>query len=92
MSVRLAVEEAARDVLHSTVTVLGSTPLCRDDEHSRNVADLEVYLRQLDAGHAAQVYGADYAGGCSRGDPHERSPTPRGIQRWTTCRGGCTSE
>ena len=61
MSVRLAVEETARDVLHTTVAALGSTPLCRDDEHSRRVADLEVYLRQLDAAHAAQLYGTDYA-------------------------------
>ena len=61
MSVRLAVEEAARDVLHTTVTALGASPLARDDDHSRRVADLQVYLRQLNAGHAAQEYGRAYA-------------------------------
>jgi len=46
LRVRALVEQAATEVMHRVGRALGAAPLCRDDEHSRRVADLTVYLRQ----------------------------------------------
>ena len=53
--------DLARRAAHDRRRAGFDTVVSRDDEHSRRVADLEVYLRQLDAAHAAQLYGTDYA-------------------------------
>ena len=48
LSVRVTSEEAARLVLDGVGVALGSRSLCSDVDHARRVADLTVYLRQLD--------------------------------------------
>ncbi len=54
--VRLAVERAARTALDLTVQALGATALCHRPDHAARVADLTVYLSQLDrAGSAAAL-------------------------------------
>lgn len=60
--VRLAVEGAARRVLHLTVESLGSDGLCHDPQHAGRVADLTVYLSQLQRHSAAAAYGRIVAG------------------------------
>jgi len=57
LSVRLVVEETARRVLEEVGIVLGARSLCRDLDHARRVADLTVYLRQLDVHAASTLYG-----------------------------------
>jgi hypothetical protein len=46
MRVRALVEATATDVLNRVGRALGAGPLGHDEEHSRRVADLTVYLRQ----------------------------------------------
>jgi alkylation response protein AidB-like acyl-CoA dehydrogenase len=46
LRVRALVEAAATDVMNRVGRALGAAPLCHDEEHSRRVADLTVYLRQ----------------------------------------------
>ena len=48
--VRVAVAEAARMVLDTSVVVQGASALCFDADHGRAVADLTVYLGQLHHG------------------------------------------
>lgn len=50
LGVRLAVEDAARLTLDVVGVALGAGALCGATPHSRRVADLTVYLRQLDVG------------------------------------------
>lgn len=49
LTVRAAVEAAATDVIARVGRALGPAPLCRDRDHARRVADLEVYVRQSHA-------------------------------------------
>ncbi len=49
LRVRALVEQAATEVLARTGRALGAGPLSHDEEHSRRVADLTVYLRQQHA-------------------------------------------
>jgi alkylation response protein AidB-like acyl-CoA dehydrogenase len=46
LRVRALVEAVATEVMHRVGRALGAGPLCRDEAHSRRVADLTVYLRQ----------------------------------------------
>ena len=46
LRVRAQIEAAATDVMDRVGRALGAGPLCRDEAHSRRVADLTVYLRQ----------------------------------------------
>jgi alkylation response protein AidB-like acyl-CoA dehydrogenase len=46
LRVRAQVESAATEVMDRVGRALGAGPLCRDEAHSRRVADLTVYLRQ----------------------------------------------
>jgi len=46
LRVRAHVEAVATEVMHRVGRALGAGPLCRDEAHSRRVADLTVYLRQ----------------------------------------------
>jgi alkylation response protein AidB-like acyl-CoA dehydrogenase len=46
LRVRALVESAATEVMGRVGRALGAGPLCRDEQHSRAVADLTVYLRQ----------------------------------------------
>ena len=46
LRVRALVEGVATEVTHRVGRALGAGPLCRDEAHSRRVADLTVYLRQ----------------------------------------------
>ena len=46
LRVRAHVEAAAAEVMSRVGRALGAGPLCRDEAHSRQVADLTVYLRQ----------------------------------------------
>ena len=46
LRVRALTEAVASDVLAKTGRALGAGPLSHDEEHSRAVADLTVYLRQ----------------------------------------------
>lgn len=57
LAVRLAVEDVARHTLDTANVALGAGALCEDSPHSRSVADLTVYLRQLDVAGAAADYG-----------------------------------
>jgi alkylation response protein AidB-like acyl-CoA dehydrogenase len=49
LGVRAAVEAAATDVISRVGRALGPAPLCRDRDHARRVADVEVYVRQSHA-------------------------------------------
>jgi alkylation response protein AidB-like acyl-CoA dehydrogenase len=49
LGVRAAVEAAATDVINRVGRALGPAPLCRDRDHARRVADLEIYVRQSHA-------------------------------------------
>ncbi|MCW2549599.1 MAG: acyl-CoA dehydrogenase [Mycobacterium sp.] len=49
LTVRAAVEATASDVVARVGRALGPAPLCRDRDHARRVADLEVYVRQSHA-------------------------------------------
>jgi alkylation response protein AidB-like acyl-CoA dehydrogenase len=46
LRVRALVEACATDVMRRVGRALGAGPLCRNEAHSRRVADLTVYLRQ----------------------------------------------
>ena len=46
LRVRALVEAVATEVMQRVGRALGAGPLCRDEAHSRRVADLTVYLRQ----------------------------------------------
>ena len=46
LRVRAQVEAVATEVMHRVGRALQHRPLCRDEAHSRRVADLTVYLRQ----------------------------------------------
>ena len=46
LRVRALVEATATEVMHRVGRALGAGPLSHDEEHSRRVADLTVYLRQ----------------------------------------------
>jgi hypothetical protein len=46
LRVRALVEATATEVMRRVGRALGAGPLCRDEAHSRRVADLTVYLRQ----------------------------------------------
>jgi alkylation response protein AidB-like acyl-CoA dehydrogenase len=46
LRVRALVEAVSTEVMHRVGRALGAAPLCRDEAHSRRVADLTVYLRQ----------------------------------------------
>lgn len=46
---RLAVEQAANEVLHHAGRAVGAGPLCRDPRFARAMADLPVFLRQSHA-------------------------------------------
>lgn len=46
---RLAVEQAANEVLHHAGRAVGAGPLCRDTRFARAMADLPVFLRQSHA-------------------------------------------
>ena len=46
LRVRALIEAVATEVMHRVGRALGAGPLCRDEAHSRRVADLTVYLRQ----------------------------------------------
>ncbi|SFN39779.1 acyl-CoA dehydrogenase [Variovorax sp. OV329] len=49
LTLRLAVEAAAQQVLQHASRALGAGPLCRDERLARAVADLPIYLRQSHA-------------------------------------------
>jgi hypothetical protein len=49
MRARLAVEDAAADVLRHVTRALGAGPLCRDERFARLATDLPVFLRQSHA-------------------------------------------
>jgi alkylation response protein AidB-like acyl-CoA dehydrogenase len=49
MRVRASVERGCDEVLARTGRATGAGPLCRDEDHSRRVADLTTYLRQSHA-------------------------------------------
>jgi alkylation response protein AidB-like acyl-CoA dehydrogenase len=55
--VRLAVERAARTALDLTVQALGASALCHRPDHAARVADLTVYLSQLDRSGSATALG-----------------------------------
>lgn len=57
LGVRVAVEDAARFALDTVTVSLGAGALCLDSPHARRVADLTVYLRQLDVGASGADYG-----------------------------------
>ncbi len=46
LRVRALIEAVATEVMQRVGRALGAGPLCRDEAHSRRVADLTVYLRQ----------------------------------------------
>jgi hypothetical protein len=46
LRVRALIEAVSTEVMHRVGRALGAGPLCRDEAHSRRVADLTVYLRQ----------------------------------------------
>jgi alkylation response protein AidB-like acyl-CoA dehydrogenase len=46
LRVRALIEQVATTVMDRVGRALGAGPLCRDEAHSRRVADLTVYLRQ----------------------------------------------
>jgi hypothetical protein len=54
LSLRLTVEESARAVLDDVTLVGGSSALAFERDHARRVADLTLYLRQLDR-HRAEL-------------------------------------
>jgi hypothetical protein len=47
---RVAVAEASRAVLDTSIVAQGATALCFDADHERAIADLTVYLGQLHHG------------------------------------------
>ncbi|SFO56588.1 Acyl-CoA dehydrogenase [Variovorax sp. OK605] len=49
MRARLAVEQAANDVMHHAGRAVGAGPLCRDPHFAQAMADLPVFLRQSHA-------------------------------------------
>lgn len=49
MRARLAVEQAATDVMHHAGRAVGAGPLCREPRFARAMADLPVFLRQSHA-------------------------------------------
>jgi hypothetical protein len=49
MRVRLAVEQAATEVMHHAGRAVGAGPLCREPQFARAMADLPVFLRQSHA-------------------------------------------
>jgi hypothetical protein len=49
LTIRAAVEAAAADVIERVGRALGPAPLCRDRDHARRVADLQIYVRQSHA-------------------------------------------
>ncbi len=49
MRVRLAVEQAATEVVHHAGRAVGAGPLCREPQFARAMADLPVFLRQSHA-------------------------------------------
>ena len=58
LRVRAQVEAVATEVMHRVGRALGAGPLCRDEAHSRRVADLTVYLRQHHAERDLAALGA----------------------------------
>jgi hypothetical protein len=58
LRVRALVEAAATEVMGRVGRALGAGPLCHDEEHSRRVADLTVYLRQHHAERSQAELGA----------------------------------
>lgn len=55
--VRMAVGQAAQVVLDRTTRALGARGLCHDPAHARRVADLTVYLAQLNPDRSAAALG-----------------------------------
>jgi alkylation response protein AidB-like acyl-CoA dehydrogenase len=62
LRVRALIEAVATEVMHRVGRALGAGPLCRDEAHSRRVADLTVYLRQHHAERNLAELGALVAG------------------------------
>jgi alkylation response protein AidB-like acyl-CoA dehydrogenase len=62
LRVRALVEAAASEVMERVGRALGAGPLCHDEDHSRRVADLTVYLRQHHAEKNQAELGALIAG------------------------------
>lgn len=58
MRARLAVEDAASEVLRHATRALGAGPLCRDQRFARLAADLPVFLRQSHAERDLAALGA----------------------------------
>jgi alkylation response protein AidB-like acyl-CoA dehydrogenase len=61
-TVRVAVEQAARLVLETSLAAQGASALCFDEQHARAVSDLAVYLGQLHPGHDASTVEPDADG------------------------------
>lgn len=62
LRLRLAVEDAATQVLHLATRALGAGPLCRDAHFARLAADLPVFLRQSHAERDQALLGGIIAG------------------------------
>jgi alkylation response protein AidB-like acyl-CoA dehydrogenase len=58
LRVRALIEAVATEVMRRVGRALGAGPLCRDEAHSRRVADLTVYLRQHHAERSLADLGA----------------------------------
>jgi alkylation response protein AidB-like acyl-CoA dehydrogenase len=58
LRVRALIEAVSTEVMHRVGRALGAGPLCRDEAHSRRVADLTVYLRQHHAERSLAELGA----------------------------------
>jgi alkylation response protein AidB-like acyl-CoA dehydrogenase len=58
LRVRALIEAVSTEVMHRVGRALGAGPLCRDEAHSRRVADLTVYLRQHHAERSLADLGA----------------------------------
>jgi alkylation response protein AidB-like acyl-CoA dehydrogenase len=63
--VRLAVERDARHALDLTTRALGASALCHRPQHAARVADLTVYLSQLNPARSAVALGRTVIGGTS---------------------------
>jgi alkylation response protein AidB-like acyl-CoA dehydrogenase len=62
LRIRALIEAVSTEVMHRVGRALGAGPLCRDEAHSRRVADLTVYLRQHHAERNLAELGALVAG------------------------------
>jgi len=74
MRVRLAVEQAANEVMHHAGRAVGAGPLCRDPRFARAMADLPVFLRQSHAERDLAALGQQVGAQAIHDDKEDTSP------------------